>query len=88
MYQGDVKRKEVRELSKKTMDEVVKQIASDETFAAKFFTDPDNALQGLDLTEKEKSILKNTNRESSEPHSHMLDARISKRGGWGGASRL
>jgi hypothetical protein len=65
-------------MSQETVQEVIIKAVSDPAFRELLFSDPDKALEGIELTEEEVESLKHIDRESFDDDSGELDERISR----------
>jgi hypothetical protein len=80
--------KEVNQMSRKAVEAIIGKAVLDMEFREALFADPDNTLEGYDLTEEEVAGLKVIDSETMESLAGTLDERISKFGShlvfWGG----
>lgn len=65
-------------MSKKVVEQVLGRIVTDSKFRELFFTSPEKALKGYDLTAKEREALLQTKKEDVEDFGRKLDNRITK----------
>jgi len=65
-------------MSKETLQAVIGKAVLDSEFREALFADPDQALEGYELTEEEVAALKTIDAETMESFAGSLDERISK----------
>jgi hypothetical protein len=65
-------------MTKQAVEQIIGRMIADEKFRKLFFSDPDKALKGYDLTAKEREALLKTKAEDIEDFSRKLDNRITK----------
>ncbi|UCC87219.1 MAG: Franean1_4349 family RiPP [Anaerolineales bacterium] len=63
---------------------IIGRAVTDEEFRALLLSDPDQALQGYDLSADEVEAINNLKQEDLEDFSTKLDSRITKRRLWRG----
>jgi hypothetical protein len=66
-------------MSQDAVSQIIGLAVTDAEFRQLLFSNPDEALQGYDLTDEEKEALENLEQEDLEDFSTKLDARITKR---------
>lgn len=66
-------------MSQESVSQVIGRAVVDDGFRTLLFSNPDQALQGYDLTGAELEALKNLKQEDLEDFSTKLDSRITKR---------
>ena len=76
-------------MSRETVEAIIGKAVLDSEFREALFADPDQALEGYDLTDEEVAGLKIIDSETMESLAGTLDERISKHTGtgyifWGG----
>jgi hypothetical protein len=81
--------KEVNQMSKEAVESVIGRAVLDGQFRESLFAEPEEALEGYELTEEEVAGLKAIDAETMESLAGTLDERISKgalgllfQGGW------
>lgn len=67
-------------MSKEALESVIGRAVTDSEFRQALFANPDEALAGFDLTDKETAGLKTLDAETLDSMAGSLDERISK---WG-----
>jgi hypothetical protein len=65
-------------MSKEALEAVIGKAVLDSEFREALFADPDQALEGYELTEEEVAALKTIDAETMESFAGSLDERISK----------
>jgi hypothetical protein len=65
-------------MSKEALQAVIGKAVMDSEFREALFADPDQALEGYELTEEEVAALKAVDAETMESFAGSLDERISK----------
>ncbi len=65
-------------MTKKAVEQVLGRLVTDAKFRELFFSNPDKALKGYDLTAKEREALLATKIEDIEEFGRKLDVRITK----------
>ena len=65
-------------MSKEALQAVIGKAVLDSEFREALFADPDQALEGYELTEEEVAALKTIDAETMESFAGSLDERISK----------
>jgi hypothetical protein len=66
-------------MTEDAVSQIIGRAATDAEFRNLLFSNPDQALQGYDLSEDEIAALRNLEQEDLEDFSTKLDARITKR---------
>lgn len=66
-------------MSQNAVSQIIGRAVTDADFRETLFSNPEQALQGYDLTEDDKEALKNLKQEDLEEFSTKLDSRITKR---------
>jgi hypothetical protein len=66
-------------MSQDAVSQIIGRAVTDAEFRQLLFSNPEQALQGYDLTDEEKEALENLEQEDLEDFSTKLDARITKR---------
>lgn len=66
-------------MSQEAVSQIIGRAVVDAEFRELLFSNPDQALQGFDLTEDENEVLKNLSQADLEDFSTKLDSRITKR---------
>ena len=66
-------------MSQDAVSQIIGRAVVDAEFRQLLFSNPDQALQGYDLTEDEWDALKNLKQDDLEDFSTRLDSRITKR---------
>ncbi len=66
-------------MSQDAVSQIIGRAVTDADFRETLFSNPEQALQGYDLTEDDKEALKNLKQEDLEEFSTKLDSRITKR---------
>ena len=66
-------------MSQDAVSQIIGRAVTDAEFRKTLFSDPEQALQGYDLTEDDKEALKHLKQEDLEDFSTKLDSRITKR---------
>jgi hypothetical protein len=66
-------------MSQDAVSQIIGRAVIDPEFRETLFSNPEQALQGYDLTEDDKEALKNLKQEDLEEFSTKLDSRITKR---------
>ncbi len=66
-------------MSQNAVSQIIGRAVTDADFRETLFSNPEQALQGYDLTEDDKEALKNLKQEDLEDFSTKLDSRITKR---------
>lgn len=66
-------------MSQEAVSQIIGRAVVDAEFRELLFSNPDQALQGFDLTEDENEALKNLSQADLEDFSTKLDSRITKR---------
>jgi hypothetical protein len=66
-------------VSQESVSQIIGRAVVDDAFRNLLFSNPDQALQGYDLTGDEVEALKDLKQEDLEDFSTKLDARITKR---------
>jgi hypothetical protein len=64
------------------VSQIIGRAVTDAEFRALLFSNPDQALQGYDVSDDEIEALKNLKQEDLEDFSTKLDSRITKRRAW------
>ncbi len=65
-------------MSQQTVQNIIGRAVMDEAFRNLLFSDPDKALEGYDLSEEEKRILRNLDADEVSGFAGKLDERITK----------
>ncbi len=65
-------------MSKQAVEQILGRIVTDEDFRKLFFSNPEKALEGYDLSDEEREALLETKKEDVEGFSRKLDERITK----------
>lgn len=65
-------------MTKQVVEQIIGRMIVDEVYRRQFFTHPENALKGWDLTPEERQALLKTRMEDVEGFSRKLDERITK----------
>jgi len=71
-------------MSQDAVSQIIGRAVTDDEFRALLFSNPDEALQGYELSNEEAAALKVLKQEDLEDFSAKLDARITKRRLWRG----
>jgi hypothetical protein len=66
-------------MSQDAVSQIIGRAVIDTEFRNLLFSNPDQALEGIDLTDDEIDALKNLRQEDLEDFSTKLDSRITKR---------
>jgi hypothetical protein len=66
-------------MSQEAVSQIIGRAVTDNEFRQLLFSNPEQALQGYDLTEDEKEALEDLKQEDLEDFSTKLDSRITKR---------
>ena len=66
-------------MSQDAVSQIIGRAVTDAEYRQLLFSNPEQALQGYDLTDEEKEALENLEQEDLEDFSTKLDARITKR---------
>lgn len=66
-------------MSQDAVSQIIGRAVTDTEFRQLLFSDPEQALQGYDLTDDEKEALEDLKQEDLEDFSTKLDSRITKR---------
>lgn len=66
-------------MSQDAVSQIIGRAVTDDEFRKLLFSNPEQALQGYDLTEDELEVLENLEQEDLEDFSTKLDSRITKR---------
>ena len=66
-------------MSQDAVSQIIGRAVTDAEFRKALFSNPEQALQGYDLTEDDKEALKNLKQEDLEDFATKLDSRITKR---------
>ncbi len=66
-------------MSQDAVSQIIGRAVTDADFRETLFSNPEQALQGYDLTDDEQEALKNLKQEDLEDFSTKLDSRITKR---------
>lgn len=65
-------------MSQETVQNLIGRAVMDKAFRKLLFSDPDKAFEGYDLTEEEKTILRNLDPDEVADFAGKLDERITK----------
>jgi hypothetical protein len=65
-------------MSQQAVQNLIGRAVMDKTFRELLFSDPDKAFKGYDLTEEEKTILRNLDADEVAGFAGKLDERITK----------
>lgn len=65
-------------MTKQVVEQIIGRLVTDTKFRKLFFSNPDKALAGYELTAKEREALLATKIEDVEDFGRKLDARITK----------
>ncbi len=68
-------------MSETTVKEIIERAIEDEAFRKQLFNDPDTALKGYDLTDKERALLEGLTEENFDDFAGSLGGRTTK-GAW------
>ena len=66
-------------MSQEAVSQIIGRAVTDDEFRQLLFSNPEQALQGYDLTDDEKEALEDLKQEDLEDFSTKLDSRITKR---------
>ena len=66
-------------MSQEAVSQIIGRAVTDNEFRQLLFSNPEQALQGYDLTDDEKEALEDLKQEDLEDFSTKLDSRITKR---------
>jgi hypothetical protein len=65
-------------MSQQTVQNIIGRAVMDAAFRSLLFSDPDKAFEGYDLTEEEKTLLRNLDADEVSGFAGKLDERITK----------
>jgi len=65
-------------MSQQTVQNIIGRAVMDEAYRNLLFGDPDKAFEGYDLTEEEKTLLRNLDADEVSGFAGKLDERITK----------